>query len=137
MLISQKNLKKYRIYIILSVIILLTLLLNIRQCSSNSNLEKEIERLDKSWKKSEDILNEQKRINDSLYTINKESIIKDTKEYDSLKVNNKKKFQKKITTSKKKYDKEYTSVSGTAIDGTLIISREQLSKDIDYSKFKR
>jgi acetyl-CoA carboxylase beta subunit len=111
--------------------------LNIRQCSSNSNLEKEIEILDKSWKKSEDMLNEQKRINDSLYTINKESIIKDTKEYDSLKVNNKKKFQKKITTSKKKYDKEYTSVSGTAIDGTLIISREQLSKDIDYSKFKR
>jgi len=137
MLISQKNLKKYRIYIILSVIILLTLLLNIRQCSSNSNLEKEIEKLDKSWKKSQDILNEQKRINDSLYIINNESIIKDTKEYDSLKVNNKKKFQKKITTSKKKYDKEYTSVSGTAIDGTLIISREQLSKDIDYSKFKR
>jgi len=137
MLINQKKLKKYKGYIIAGVALLLITLLSIKQCSDNSNTKKEITRLQESWKQSEKILNEQIRVNDSIYSENKKSIEQQLRQYDSIKVANQIKFQKQLTEIKKKYDKEYTDVSGTAIDGTLVISRQQLSQDIDYSKFTR
>lgn len=135
MLISQKNLKNYRNYIIIGVALLLITLVNVRQCSDNSNVKKELSRLQESWKQSEKILNDQIRVNDSLYTQDRKAIQEQLRQYDSLKAANQIKFQKQLTDLKKKYDKEYTDVSGTPIDGTLIISRQQLSQDIDYSKF--
>jgi len=137
MLVSQKNLKKYRNYIIVGIALLLITLVNIKQCSDNLNTKKELTRLQQSWQQSEKILNDQIRINDSLYSLNKNSIEEQLRQYDSLKTANQIKFKKQLTEIKKKYGKEYTDVSGTAIDGTLVISRQQLSQDIDYSKFTR
>ena len=135
MLISQENLRKYKINIIVGVALLLIILVNIKQCSDNSNTKKELSRLQDSWKQAEQVLNNQMRVNDSLHCLNKKSIDEQLRQYDSLKTANQIKFQKELTDLKKKYGKEYTDVTGTAIDGTLIISRQQLSQDIDYSKF--
>jgi hypothetical protein len=135
MLINQKNLRKYKVNIIIGVALLLITLVNIRQCSDNSNTKKELGRLQESWKQAEKVIDDQIRVNDSLYSENKKSIAEQLRQYDSLKTINQIKFQKELTDLKKKYDKEYTDVTGTSIDSTLIISRQQLSQDIDYSKF--
>lgn len=48
-----------------------------------------------------------------------------------------KNYQKQLKEIKKKYDKEYSKVSATTIDSTIIISARFLSEEINYSKFQK
>lgn len=131
---KRKNFNKYYPFIILLII---SVALNLFQFNTSINYKKEIERLNKGWTEAENILNEEKRVNDSAYFQSLNVLQIQLKELDSLRIADKKKFDLQISQLKSKYDKEFIRVSNTPVDGTATTSSKYLSQDIDYSKFQR
>lgn len=127
-----KNSKK----IVIGVVIVI-IFLNILQFSIITSKNKNNKNIEKLYEKTYELIEESKKENESKYVENFVKLNNQIEELKKIREEDSKKLQNQLNKIEKKYEKEYNNVSNTTVDSTIIISQRQLSKEIDYSKFKR
>lgn len=126
------NMKKQILIVIFIVIISLVILL-----PKNCNRQIKLPENNKEWEILKNEKEKELLKKDNLYLDLKIKTDLKIKELEKEMIIQEKNYQKQLKEIKKKYDKEYSKVSATTIDSTIIISARFLSEEINYSKFQK
>lgn len=123
-------------YLFIGIIIVI-LSLNIFQFFIIKSKNKNIKYIESVYEKAFKILEDSKLENEKKYQESLNLLNTQIKDLQKIREEDSKKLQNQLNKIQSKYEKEYVRVDNTPIDSTIIISQQWLSREIDYSKFKR